>query len=1128
MAAAGVEGAAAAADAMLATRTAKVDVDPDIAARTVGRRGRRRWGSPPTRSTPSLGRPQPTLGDDSTAVGADPRPATPASWSTSRSAPASSPPGSANAWPTSTRPAPATRSPRSSPPTCPPASPPAASNRSPRWVLAQPELVPIPAPARTTSEQAGWEQRWTSHRLLTIETEIMEALDDPRRHPRSHVATAQPATSSDGDRRVRHARRRSGRRRAQDLPPTAGPSRCSSAGPGPARPTPWPPSAPPRTTAAGTGMIGVAPSARAARELADGAGIEAFTFPRFQLHVAADTRPPTTSSSSTKPAMAGTVDLHRVITQRPPRRRPGDPRRRPPPAPRDRRRRRLRRRRRRPRRPTSPSSPINRRQSAEWEHAALDQLRHGNPLAGFRAYHEHGHVTVAATAAEVHTAAVDAWADAHRAGVDGILLAGTRSEASALNRLARAPRRRRTLRAACWRSAAASSRPVTASCCCATATAPRRPPSTSTGATDPGRQRHDRHHPRASTRDGSHRHPARQRPPICASPPTTCGPATSTTATPPPSTKPKASPATACSSSDPPASTAKPSTSPCPAPATAPTCTPPPPRSPNSSNAPTPPASPSPAEHVDELDHDVRQAVDTVPGQSARPHPRPAPADHRQRRRRVPPRLAVGPPRRSCRHAAAELVADRLHRPHRRPHSASSGPAPTASSSPPAHGSTPPTGTTSAPSSPSSTAPAPPSSSSPPPTADARAARSSTGPTSDPSTTPNPSTSPPTPTPTSPSPKPPSTNTPPTGTTALHAHGIHPDELHIIPAAIAMRRQRLAHPLAGDPPAWLTCWYGPRPADPAGAQVWDDEIAQLAAWRDARHLDPDTPGYGPQPDDPRHAARWAEHLDRSLATRDWLHQHSPTLPPPDPQPVDIAAVRERLAELDRSSPPPHPTRPASSTPSTTANSPPPTSTKPSSTAADTQDARRQWILEHWPHVVEHAELTRISNTHDPLAHWPDPPSPEVLELHRQLAGDHRRHPRNRHPPRARRTHRRRPPPRHPTTPRNSNTPTSSPASTISTPPHPTPTTPKQPCSPNTANGSPPDSPTSTARSAATAPTPPCGTSDGDPRHIQDAITRRANHLAHHAITTDQPWVYNAIADWHDDPPPRHRPPNYAS
>ena len=80
---------------------------------------------------------------------------------------------------------------------------------------------------------------------------------------------------------------------------------------------------------------------------------------------------------------------------------------------------------------------INRRQHAVWEHAALDELRHGNPQAGFRTYHEHGHVTIAPTTADIHQQAVAAWADAHRTGVNGVLLAGTRSEAKALNRLAR-------------------------------------------------------------------------------------------------------------------------------------------------------------------------------------------------------------------------------------------------------------------------------------------------------------------------------------------------------------------------------------------------------------------------------------------------------------------------------------------------------------------------------------------------------------------------------------------------------------------------------------------------------------------------------------------------------------------
>ena len=55
----------------------------------------------------------------------------------------------------------------------------AASRTSPRWVLAQPELIPIPAHRAGTAAAAGWEQRWTSHRLLTIETETTDAIADP-------------------------------------------------------------------------------------------------------------------------------------------------------------------------------------------------------------------------------------------------------------------------------------------------------------------------------------------------------------------------------------------------------------------------------------------------------------------------------------------------------------------------------------------------------------------------------------------------------------------------------------------------------------------------------------------------------------------------------------------------------------------------------------------------------------------------------------------------------------------------------------------------------------------------------------------------------------------------------------
>ncbi|MBA3289179.1 MAG: AAA family ATPase, partial [Acidimicrobiia bacterium] len=204
----------------------------------------------------------------------------------------------------------------------------------------------------------------------------------------------------------------------------------------------------------------------------------------------------------------------------------------------------------------------------------------------------------------------------------------------------------------------------------------------------------------------------------------------------------------------------------------------------------------------------------------------------------------------------------------------------------------------------------------------------------------------------------------------LDGHGIGADEPHTIPAAIAMRRQQLGRRLAGDRPDWLTWWYGPRPTDPAGAQVWDDEISQLAAWRDARQLDPTTPGYGPRPTRVDHVARWEAHLDRSLTTRNWLHHHHPQLEPPAPATVDMVAVRARLDELDAILATAPPDQQRIITDLHDGQLTPGDVHQALVDAAATQGQRRQWILEHWPHVVEHAELTRVHLNHDPLAHWP--------------------------------------------------------------------------------------------------------------------------------------------------------------
>jgi conjugative relaxase-like TrwC/TraI family protein len=161
---------------------------------------------------------------------------------------------------------------------------------------------------------------------------------------------------------------------------------------------------------------------------------------------------------------------------------------------------------------------------------------------------------------------------------------------------------------------------------------------------------------------------------------------------------------------------------------------------------------------------------------------------------------------------------------------------------------------------------------------------------------------------------------------ALAHRGVAPGERARLDGALAVRRQQLAEQVHADQPAWLTWWIGPRPADPIGSTTWDDTITRIAAWRDRHHLDPETPGLGPRPTDHHIADAWHEEMATLLATRLWLECRTPhpdhlALPALDP-----AALHARIAELDGSSPPPHPTRPASSTCSSPAISPPKTST----------------------------------------------------------------------------------------------------------------------------------------------------------------------------------------------------------
>ena len=187
---------------------------------------------------------------------------------------------------------------------------------------------------------------------------------------------------------------------------------------------------------AGWAVVGVAPSARAARELEEQAGVLAFTVPRFHRHRAGRPLPARPLVIVDEAGMACTTDLTgilesvsaaggKVVMV-------GDPRQLPE---------------------IGPGGglthaitllgnqvcelTVNCRQQHQWEIDALEDLRHGDPTRAWHTYRTHGRVLVTDNVDEVHQRAVADWLRTHHDGKHSLLLAGTRAEADVLNRLAR-------------------------------------------------------------------------------------------------------------------------------------------------------------------------------------------------------------------------------------------------------------------------------------------------------------------------------------------------------------------------------------------------------------------------------------------------------------------------------------------------------------------------------------------------------------------------------------------------------------------------------------------------------------------------------------------------------------------
>lgn len=203
----------------------------------------------------------------------------------------------------------------------------------------------------------------------------------------------------------------------------------------------------------------------------------------------------------------------------------------------------------------------------------------------------------------------------------------------------------------------------------------------------------------------------------------------------------------------------------------------------------------------------------------------------------------------------------------------------------------------------------------------------------------------------------------------LALEGIHPlDAEHAERAARQLVDTATAQLIAADPD-WLRTLVGERPSRALPAQVWDDAVTDIAAFRARHHLPEDLPGLDPTPDMStvdeigmpettmqRERSRLEARLD---ATRRWIEHYDLT---PTLQSVRTRSTRElqsRSGELEAlfdTAPPDQ--RHLLETLRSDGRLILEDSAALIDDALDAHASRRAWILANWPHVVEYAEIHR--------------------------------------------------------------------------------------------------------------------------------------------------------------------------
>jgi conjugative relaxase-like TrwC/TraI family protein len=203
---------------------------------------------------------------------------------------------------------------------------------------------------------------------------------------------------------------------------------------------------------------------------------------------------------------------------------------------------------------------------------------------------------------------------------------------------------------------------------------------------------------------------------------------------------------------------------------------------------------------------------------------------------------------------------------------------------------------------------------------------------------------------------------------SLRQFGSQVGDLDLYDRAVARVVDRDTNQLVADRPGWLTELLGTCPDDVAGATTWTDAVRSIAVWRARNTIDETATGLGERPTDPARASQWTE-LHRSVASvRIWLATTDRTAPD-SAVTRTTAELHDRLEVLDAIfNEAPGDARHLIAELHAGQLSFDDTA-ELLQAAVRQQSARDRWIIEHWPHIVEHQEIVRalIAPSHLPPA-----------------------------------------------------------------------------------------------------------------------------------------------------------------